>query len=442
MSHEVLNRLKDSGKGIAGLFSKLIPSPYRQDASVKRSIYKWLLIGLLIRLAFMPFTVYFPDLLGVYWRSSFTAYQGIFSGGLQIFIHYFHAFFLWIFKPLMPYFDSILYEPRMRPEPSWEMLGTFVSHPNVFRTLFLFKVPYLLFDLACAFLLLRIFKDDKKGLAAFIFWMVNPVIIFATYIAARHEVIAIFFILLSLYYARNNLSARSLLSLGVSIIIRFYPLILLPFFIVILGRRFWERVKLAFWGILPLGLLMILTRLFHETTKVEKLARTPQGQYLLSMAFYLGYLSDRVFIFVAIYAVLLLYTIFRTDHSFASLWRMLLILLLGIFATSFFHVHYFMWIVPFLTLQMVEDRRFIGLFGILVLGWIVYSFQWKGVFAGLLFTPINVRYFMSLPSPFEIINEYYSAANFIGIWRSIFSGVCLWMMYLVLRESLAEKEKR
>ncbi len=430
------------GKIIRKFTPNLIPQLYLEEPSAKRSIYKWLLIGLLIRLAFMPFTVYFPDLLGIYWRSSLIAYQGIFSGGLQIVIHYFHAFFLWIFKPLMPYFDSILYDSQMRGETSWEMLETFVFHPNVFRTLFLFKVPYLLFDLGCALLLLRIFKDGKKGLAAFIFWMVNPVVIFATYIAARHEVVAIFFILLSLYYAKNKLSAKSLFSLGVSIIIRFYPLILLPFFVVILGRRFWERVKLAFWGILPLGLLIILTRLFHETTKVEKLPQTPQAQYFLTMAFYLSYLSDRVFIFVALYAVLLLYTISRTDHSFASLWRMLLILLLGIFATSFFHVHYFMWIVPFLALQVVEDRRFMGLFTILIFGWIVYSFQWKETFAGLLFTPLNARYFMSLPSPFEIINEYYPAANFIGIWRSMFSGVCLWMMYLVLRESLAKKEER
>ena len=421
---------------------ELVPSVYKKDPLVENKIYKWLLIGLLIRLTFMPFAVYFPDLLGVYWRSSLTAYQGILWGEPQILIHYFHVFFLWIFKPLMPYFDSILYSPLVRMGASWEMLETFVSHPNVFRTLFLFKVPYLLFDLGCALLVLRIFRDGKKGLGAFIFWMVNPVVIFATYIAARHEVVAIFFVLLSLCYARNNLSARSLLSLGVSIVIRFYPLMLLPFFVVILGRRFWQRVKLAFWGALPLGLLMILTRLFYESTKVEKLAQTHHTQYLLSMAFYLGYLSDRIYIFVALYAVLLLYALFRMNHSFANLWRMLLILLLGVFATSFFHVHYFIWIIPLLALQMVEDRRFTGLFIILVLGWIVYSFQWKGTFAGLLFTPINSRYFMSLASPFEVIDQYYSAANFIGIWRSIFSGVCIWMMYLVLRESIAEKEKR
>jgi len=424
-------------------YFELVPSVYKKDAVVENRIYKWLLIGLLIRLSFMPFTVYFPDLLGVYWRSSLTAYQGILpTGVLQIFIHYFHALFLWIFKPLMPYFDSILSGSLMRMVPSWGMLETFAYHPNVFRTLFLFKVPYLLFDLGCAFLLLRIFKDGKKGLAAFMFWMVNPVVIFVGYIAARHEVITIFFILLSLYYAKNNLRARSLLSLGVSIVVRFYPAMLLPFFIVILGRKFWERLKLAFWGILPLGLITVFTRLFYESAIVEKVAQIPNTQYLFTMRFNLGYLNDRLFIFVALYLVLLLYVLFRGDHSFASLWRTLLVLLLGVFATSFFHVHYFMWVVPFLTLQMVEDRKSIGLFTILVLGWFVYSFQWKETFAGLLFTPLNARYFMNLASPFEIIDKYYPAATFIGIWRSIFSGVCFWMMYLVLRESTREKETR
>ncbi len=69
----MFNRLKDSGKGIAGLFSKLIPSMYYQDLAVKRNIYKWLLIGLLIRLTFMPIAMHF-DLLSVYQRSSLITY--------------------------------------------------------------------------------------------------------------------------------------------------------------------------------------------------------------------------------------------------------------------------------------------------------------------------------------------------------------------------------
>lgn len=429
------NRLKDSGRKIAGLFAKLIPSIYRQDAAVKRSIYKWLLIGLLIRLIIMPITVYFPDLLGIYLRSSLIAYQGvIWIGKFQVAIHYIHAFFLWIFKPFMPYFSTILSNPQMTGNPTWEMFTTFVNSLFVFRTLFIFKLPYLIFELGCVFILLGIFQDSKKGLRAFKFWMLNPVVIFATYFAARYEVIAIFFILLSLYYAKNNFSRRSLLCLGLAIVIRFYPLILLPFFVVILRRKLWRRLELIFWGLVPLGIITVLGKLFSGKNEISTLLGTFYSNYLLSMGFHLGFVGDYVFIFPLAYTLLLLYVYFNTDHSFANLWKSTLVLLLTLFATSFFHVHYFMWLMPFLTLQVAEDKRFLKLFGIQVLGFVVYTFQWKKVFAGQLFAPINPSYFLNLRSPFDIINQYYPAAQFIGIFRSIFSGVSFWMIYLLFKE--------
>lgn len=438
----MFNRLKDSGKGIAGLFSRLIPSVYRQDQAVRRSIYKWLLIGLLIRLAFMPITVYFPDLLGIYLRSSFIAYYGIvWIGKFQAAIHYMHAFFLWIFKPLMPYFSTILSDPKMGGNLTSETFTTFVNHLYVFRTLFIFKLPYLFFELGCVFILLNIFQDSKRGLKAFKFWMINPVVIFATYLAARYEVMTIFFILLSLYYAKNNFSRRSLLCLGLAIIIRFYPLILLPFFVVILGRKLWERLELIFWGLLPLGIISILGKLFQGGNEISMLMKTHHSNYLLSMGFHLGFVGDYVFIFPLAYTLILLYVYFNTDHSFRSLWKSTLILLLTFFATCFFHVHYLMWLMPLLALQIAEDKRFVGLFSIQVLCFVIYTFQWKKAFAGGLFAPISPSYFMSLRSPFEIINQYYSASNFIGIFRSIFSGVCFWMIYLVFKESFLRKKK-
>ncbi len=436
------NRLKDSGRKIVESFSKLIPSIYRQDAAVKRSIYKWLLIGLLIRLIIMPITVYFPDLLGIYLRSALIAYQGvIWIGKFQAAIHYIHAFFLWIFKPFMPYFSAILSNPQMRGDPTWGTFITFVNDLFVFRTLFIFKLPYLIFELGCVFILLGIFQDSKKGLRAFKFWMINPVVIFATYFAARYEVIAIFFILLSLYYAKNNFSRRSLLCLGLAVVIRFYPLILLPFFVVILGRKLWRRLELVFWGLVPLGIITVLGKLFSGENEISTLLGTHYSDFLLSMGFHLGFVGDYVFIFPLAFTVLLLYTCFHTDHSFANLWKSTLVLLLTFFATSFFHAHYFMWLMPFLVLQMAEDKRFLKLFGIQVLCFAVYTFQWKKAFAGQLFAPINPSYFLSLRSPFEIINQYYPAGQFIGIFRSIFSGVCFWMIYLLFKE-ISLKAKR
>lgn len=430
---DILNRM------VRGLFAKLIPSPYYQNPIVKRSIYKWLLLGLLVRLALMPIAFH-TDLLGIYERSSLIVYEGVFWVAVgQSFIHYLHALFLWVLRPIMPYFENVL--PGRLGPPGWETFTTFTAQINIFRTLFLLKIPYLIFDLGCAFLLLAIFSKPKKGRLAFIFWMINPVVIFSVFIFSRFESIAIFFILLSLYYAKKNLLARSVFSLGVAVITRLYPLILLPFFVIILGKGIRQRLKLAFWGLLPLMVIIALSKVFSGVSEVESWARLLHANYLISLRFSLAQKYDVIFVFFVGYTILLLYTYMRTNHSFTSLWRNSLALLLLFFATSFFHPHYFMWVMPFLAFIIVEDRRFIGFFVIQVLCWVVYTFQWKEALAGYLFTPINPSYFMSLRSPFEIINQYYSAANFIGIFRSIFSGVCLWMIYLILRE-ISLKGKR
>ena len=432
-------RLKDLGKGVVGLFSRLIPSIYSQDLAAKRSIYIWLLLGVLIRFTFMPIALHF-DLLSIYQRSALIAYEGDLTVGLgQMFSHYIHAFFLFIFKPLMPYIESVL--PGRGGSASWEGWRLFTMYPTVFRTLFLFKVPYLIFDLGSAFLLLTILKNRRKGLTAFKFWMLNPVIIFSAFVFSRYEPIVIFFILLSLYYAKKNLSARALFSLGIAVIVRSYPLMLLPFFVIVIGRTFWQRLKLVFWGLLPLGIMTVISRLFQGASEVGVWASMPHSNYLMGLRWSMRNSYDVIFVFFMGYTILFLYTYFRTNHSFTHLWKTNLILLLFFFATCFFHPQYFMWLIPFLTFQIVEDRKFIGLFAIQVLCWIVYTFQWKEALAGYLFVPLNYSYFTDLRSPFELISQYYSAANFIGIFRSILSGVSFWMIYLLFKGFFLARRK-
>lgn len=389
----------------------------------------------------MPFTIYFPDLMGIYWRSSWPIYQGIYwIGGGQLAIHYFHTFFLWIYKPLMPYFNAIYYDPHLHGFMGLKKFEIFATNPYVFRTLFLFKIPYLIFDLGCAFLFLHIFKDTKKGLGAFKFWIANPIVIFCTYIAARYESVAIFFILLSLYYAKNNSLRRSLLSLGISIVVRFYSLMVLPFFIIVRGKKVWGRVKLAFWGILPLVVLTVLTRSFRQPGVGASLIRYPHMKYLLDMKFPLAY-SDVVFVFVVGYVLVLLFSSYYSEYSFGRLWKPMLVALLIFFATSHFHVQYLMWLIPFLTFQVVEDRRFIRLFVIQVLAFIPYTFQWDRHFFGFLFTPLHFPYFaMEVINPKKFIGQFFPFGDFLGIFRSIFSAVSLWMIYLILREFF-EKER-
>jgi len=423
---------------------KLIPPSYYQHPGELRTIYKWLLIGVMIRLAFMPFTVYYPDLLAVYWRSSWIAYQGgtYNLSAADLIVHFFHAVFLFIFKPLMPYFDTILNDPEMRPLVTWRMFQTFGTHPYAFRTLFLFKVPYLIFDLGCAFLLLRILPGEKKGAAGFKFWMANPIVIFATVIAARYESVIIFFVLLSLYFAKNGRWRKSALSLGIGILLKFYPILFLPLFVILRGKKRMEGLKFAFWSLLPLAALTGLSGLFRRAGEVVAKVNIPHVDYLFGMRFDLiGW--DMIFVFVVGCAIVFLSVATYSKYSYEKLWKSMLVVLLLFLGTCHFHVHYFMWLIPLLTFQVVEDKRFTKLFALQVLTFVVYTWQWNRHFFGYLFTPLHFPFFAwTVDNPVNLVERFYNLPRFLGVFRSIFSAICFWMIFLVVKEYFGRKAEQ
>ncbi len=76
----------------------------------------------------------------------------------------------------------------------------------VYRILTLFKLPYLVADIACILILMRLLYDHEplKRLRVFKYWAWNPLVIFITYVFARHEIIGIFVALLAILLAKYN----------------------------------------------------------------------------------------------------------------------------------------------------------------------------------------------------------------------------------------------
>ena len=186
--------------------TKIIPQPYQDKRKV---ILIWILIGLFIRLILMPITLH-PDLLESYWAADVIVNKhifnlgqyvkdqfGLYGGNYLAPLAYLHALFFLAFKPFISSHQiTLLADNRLigiftDPASHRNIVISFVSEPHIFRTLFLFKLPYLLFDFASAFLILRIIKDVKKGLFAFKFWMVNFVGLFITYVWGKYEIIPV-----------------------------------------------------------------------------------------------------------------------------------------------------------------------------------------------------------------------------------------------------------
>ena len=61
----------------------------------------------------------------------------------------------------------------------------------------------------------------------------------------------------------------------------------------------------------------------------------------------------------------------------------------------------------------------------------VVFIYWGDLITKFLFASFDHRFFIYLPGPIPLINRFYDPAKFVNIFRSIFTGITLWMVYLI-----------
>lgn len=404
---------------------KLIPKQYREQSTVLHSLFKWFLLGLFIRLLLMPFAFH-GDLLSTYHRS----YLLIFSGDMQFFNPHeiIQAVSIWMFSFVTPVQDFLIWNGS-ETVTTWFWLGT-LENPYIFRTIFLMKIPYLIFDILICILLLHIFKNEvENGLRAFIFWIVNPIIIFAVYIFGRYEVIPIFFILAGIYFLKENHIYFAALSLGIAIWSRYYALLFLPLLLILYGRTWIEKIKMVSVIVFPLIVYDGIIYFLQGELKTIGFFGGHFVEYLLGMNFSIGY-SETIYLFVVGYTGILLYAYYakRSKNTFIDFTAYSLIILLLMYATSIFHPHYFAWFIPFLALYYgyTNNRSLIELHCLQVICFVFFTFYWGQSLSTWLFASINSG-FITLPSPLGLIEQIYPSLTALNIMRSIFSAVLLFM---------------
>lgn len=398
-------------------------SPFR-----RRDVQKWLAAGLLIRLVLMPLATH-SDLLSVYQRAHLLLSRSSSELSPNI-LNSLHTGFLWLIRPLVPY-QMIWGSIQATTLEVSEWLG-FINAPSVFRTLFLLKLPYLGFELLAIWMLLRLVDQERVGRVA-AFWMLNPIVIFSTYVFGRFDIIIVWLLLTALFFARQERSTLALLVLGVASLVRVYPIILVLPFAFILRTDWIGRLRLMVLGGLPLLLSIFMGASSAQLGTVRDFGGMPHLEYPLAMKFFL-YGQDNLYVFVFLYALIIMYLYLHPQHDFEALKRFCLYIMLTFFATSFFHPHYLIWLIPFAAFY-IDVPRFLPLHGVQIGGWIVYTFQWGRSLAGYLIAPFSPAFFWSLNSPGEWIGQFYPADQLVGLGRSVFSAACLALAYVVWKQA-------
>lgn len=330
---------------------------------------KVFLLGLLIRLLVMPFTGHW-DIRGINFAVHNLPFKGITNvyevaanGPVEYFVNVNFGRDYFIYPPLN-YWTLGTVQWLLKPlygsgfvtwlEGYGNDLLAVVSHPQVWRYLFLMKIPYLIFDIAMVILLMKFFTKQSDRQRVQKYWWLNPIVIFLPYVWGQFDIIPAFFMTWGIYLGVRSKPYHAALLFGVAASYKNYPLMLLPLLAVVLGNNLKSMLKLFFTGLAPF-ILTTLPYWGHEFFQKTVLFSW-QSQKMLDFLWPISS-SEGVYPFVIGYGLLLLWTLYHHSHQPKVLMAPLVTILMWYYATTNFHQQWFMWVLPMLTLYAVRDRR-------------------------------------------------------------------------------------
>lgn len=418
-------------------------SPEETDHAFRRRILILLVIGLLIRLTLMPIAFH-PDLFWVTYRAHLLALHGEVNADLlvQPIPPLLYGTVIWLLQ-------SVISPQELIWPDLWASMGQegfqgafdlrmqIAKAPGIHLTLFLLKLPHLLFDFASAFLLLALLKKKPSGaLLALAFWMLNPIGLYISYLYGRYDVVAGTFMLLSLYLLTRSRPLSSLATLALTLLTRLIDLAVAPFFFLSAFLQLAKQRRLML-GSLVMGGVALLTLITGMLPRLLALLDRIHGQFLL-MARLPILLNDALLIFVIVYGILFFSSLEQGLSSSVTVRKYATMALLVMFSLAFFNPQYFFAVLPLLALEIAEQPRLLLYHLVQIFGYAVYLLNWRTQTTTWIFLPLNPRFFSRLPDPCTLIESYITPRAFIAIFRSLLSAASLWMVYLIYR-SLPKK---
>lgn len=215
--------------------------------------------------------------------------------------------------------------------------------------LWLFKLPYLIFDLMVGFLLYKL-VDPKKSLLVFSLWIFNPINLYTSYMMGQFDIIPTFFSILSVYLVSKNRLNLAALALGGGIAFKLYPVFLIiP--LILLGKNIWVKMKLIILTSLPyiISILPYLTSAKFRSTAL--FANQSSKSLYVSIPVSGG---ESIILFPAF--LILIYLLIPKQLDKSSLWKFYLIPLLLFFIFTHYHPQWLIWITPFIILDLVIEK--------------------------------------------------------------------------------------
>jgi len=405
------------------------------DIKNNRKIYNLLVISVIIRFLIMPFFCHIDFLSGIWvpfkmYYDSFAYYATDPSASFHILNQIIHFPIMMFTKFLMPeLYDLWITQPYDYNLSGWYNFSALKSAPTI---LFILKIPFLLADYLCLYILLRLFANVNIKIRALYFWLFNPVALYVVYMIGRFEFYSIFFILFGLMLLKNEKNKLGILCIGIAAAFRQYPILFAPFLLPLISKNIRQFVSNAIIAILPLIIFNVLHNLPAYFAGISASAPTAVVSNDEHSNMLFKYHIKDLFFFPFGYIIAWLFIVdCRKKISAENYFIAVLLFFLILYSSSNFEPQYFMWIIPFLCIayskkifSFYELSCYFLLFFLIVM-------QWDKTFTTQLAMPMFADLFYFLPSPERIINQYYSVEIINRLATSFFIGFNIWFIYKI-----------
>ena len=325
----------------------------------------------------------FTDFENIVHGASFTETTLYFKGPYTFTIYLENVFYrLWLWLPII------------HQDPQQVILSGRPADFNSFITIFIFKLPIILFDLLTGAVVYKIVghvsQRPRLALSAFALWLFNPYITLLLEWDGTWDIFSTFFLVTSWWAFLKNRKLVSGVFLALSIIARFYAIVLLPFFLIISIRR--RRFKNAFTFLAGLSSTLLITLTPFILTDGFSIFEMVRG-FLVGgnreFSWFFGHLASpavppeaSISIVFSVYfiALVLAAKYWRLDHGI--LLYGVLITLIAYLAFSHWNRYYSTWVLPFITVDYVLNRKRVKslnyslLFALFFIGLYMFTARW------------------------------------------------------------------
>jgi len=339
---------------------------------------------------------------------------------------------------LMRVWMEVLDKTVARGVVEWIRLPELVAlfDGRIYRYLFWLKVPWVGAEMMAGWMLSRLVKKEWR-LKTLWWWMLNPVVIYTVAAFANVDAWPVMLILVAVWWWRKGKKNVSAGMLGLATAMKLFPVLLAPFWFV--AEKSWrKRLVWLVWFLAPVVLLHM------PVVGLESYGQGVLGGTNVGKVFYATVevgLERMLIIFVAAYVFLWLWFVDRGEKSVNGLWRLMMVVIGGLFVLTDFHVQWALWLMAFVVGYVValgkkekwEVWIWLGGYGTLLL--LLQASMHVGMLA-----PVEPTWWMMKNPAQQFIGADWGLV--LGLVHSVMAGSLGWMVWRSMKDKLVVVEEK